>query len=138
MEAAAQQRSIAVWFIALVAVGFGIMTLKGGGTVLFGDEAARTAAGNYLPWLLWFNFLSGFVYIAAGVGLWLRRRWARWLSVALVVAIAIAFASFGLHIYSGGAYEQRTVVAMSTRLLVWLVIAAISVMSIGRSRLREG
>ncbi|MBU1214945.1 MAG: hypothetical protein KKA63_06865 [Gammaproteobacteria bacterium] len=138
MEATTQQRGIAVWIISLVAVGFGIMTLKGGGTVLFGDEAARNAAGNYVPLLLWFNFLSGFVYIAAGIGLWLRRRWARWLSVALVVAIAIAFASFGLHIYSGGAYEQRTVVAMSTRLLVWLVIAAISVMSIGRSRLHEG
>lgn len=132
METVAK-RGIAVWLIALVAVAFGIMTLKGGGTVLFGDEAARIAAGNYLPWLLWFNFISGFVYIAAGIGLWLQQRWAQRLSIGLVAAIAIAFALFGLHIYSGGAYEQRTLVAMSARLFVWLAIAAISIATIRRS-----
>jgi hypothetical protein len=124
MEAAIQQRGIAVWLIALVAVGFGFMTLKGGGAVLFGDEAARIAAGNYVPLLLWFNFLSGFVYIAAGVGLWLQQGWAVRLSMALAVAIALAFVAFGLYILSGGAYEQRTVIAMSARLGVWAVIAA--------------
>ncbi len=53
--------------LSIVAVLFGLMTLKGGGGVLFGDEAARIAAGKYVPLLLWFNFLSGFVYIAAGI-----------------------------------------------------------------------
>lgn len=133
MAAEVRQRGIAVWLIALVAVGFGIMTLKGGGAVLFGDEAARLAAGNYVPLLLWFNFLSGFAYIAAGVGLWLQQRWASWLSIALAAAIALAFAAFGMHIYSGGEYEQRTVVAMSARLTVWIVIAvtAIRLLSTG-------
>ena len=126
MNSTIKQRSLLVWIVSAVAVGFGIMTLKGGGAVLFGDEAARTAAGNYVPLLLWFNFLSGFVYIAAGVGLWLQQRWATGLSVALAVAIAVAFAAFGMHIYSGGEYEQRTVIAMSIRLLVWVVVAAVS------------
>ncbi|GAB5605848.1 hypothetical protein [Sideroxyarcus sp. TK5] len=126
MEAAAHQRGITVWLIALVAVGFGSMTLKGGGAVLFGDEAARIAAGNYVPLLLWFNFLSGFVYIAAGVGLWLQQRWAVRLSMVLAAAIALAFVAFGLYILSGGAYEQRTVIAMSARLGVWAVIAAVA------------
>lgn len=125
MEAAVQKRGITVWIIALIAVGFGIMTLKGGGAVLFGDEAARTAAGNYLLWLLWFNFLSGFVYIVTGIGLWLQKRWAAQLSVALAAAIALAFAVFGLHIFSGGEFEQRTVIAMSVRLGVWSGIAAV-------------
>jgi len=124
MATTTQQRGIAIWFISLLAVGFGIMTLKGGGAVLFGDEAARIAAGNYVPSLLWFNFLSGFVYIAAGVGLWLQLRWALWLSMALVAAIALAFAAFGMHILSGAAYEQRTVIAMGARLGVWLLVAA--------------
>lgn len=132
METVAK-RGIAAWLIALVAVVFGIMTLKGGGTVLFGDEAARIAAGNYVPWLLWFNFISGFVYIAAGIGLWLQQRWAHRLSIGLVAAIAIAYALFGLHIYSGGAYEQRTLIAMSARLVVWLAIASISIAIIRRS-----
>jgi hypothetical protein len=124
MATTTQQRGITIWLISLLAVGFGIMTLKGGGAVLFGDEAARIAAGNYVPSLLWFNFLSGFVYIAAGVGLWLQQRWALWLSMALVAAIALAFAAFGMHILSGAAYEQRTVIAMGARLGVWLLVTA--------------
>ncbi len=133
MAATTQQRGIAIWLISLVAVGFGIMTLKGGGAVLFGGEAARIAAGNYVPSLLWFNFLSGFVYIAAGVGLWLQQRWALWLSMALVSAIAVAFAAFGMYVLSGGEYEQRTVVAMSARLVVWIVITAAAFRALPRN-----
>ncbi|MEW5903059.1 MAG: hypothetical protein AB1722_01765 [Pseudomonadota bacterium] len=120
--------------LSIVAILFGLMTLKSGGAVLFGDEAARIAAGNYVPLLLWFNFLSGFVYIGAGVGLWLQKRWAVLLSMALAAAIAFAFVAFGLYIQSGGPYEQRTVIAMIVRLLVWSAIAAISTMNAGRSR----
>jgi hypothetical protein len=126
MQANNTQRGPIVWTISLVAVGFGFMTLKGGGAVLFGGEAARIAAGNYVPLLLWFNFLSGFVYIAAGIGLWLQKHWAIWLTIGLLAAIAIAFAAFGIHISSGGAFEQRTVIAMSARLLIWTVIAALA------------
>lgn len=118
--------------LSIVAVLFGLMTLKGGGGVLFGDEAARIAAGKYVPLLLWFNFLSGFVYIAAGIGLWLQKRWAMWLSIGLLAAIAIAFAAFGIHISSGGAFEQRTVIAMSARLLIWTVIAALAARTFSR------
>jgi hypothetical protein len=36
---------------------------------LFGTEATRAAAGNAVPFVLWFNFLAGFAYILAGLGL---------------------------------------------------------------------
>jgi len=99
------------------------MTIKEGGSVLLGNEEAVAAAGNYVPFVLWFNFLSGFAYIAAGVGLWLQQRWAIWLAIAIAAAIMITFAAFGMHINTGGAYEQRTVVAMAMRTVVWVVIA---------------
>ena len=113
MSTSTPQRGIRVWAISLVAVGFGLLTLKEGGTVLFGDEAARAAAGNYVPFVLWFNFLAGFAYVVAGAGLWLQQRWAVWLSAAIATATALTFAAFGVHIYSGGAFELRTVIAMS-------------------------
>ena len=111
---------------AVVAVAFGLLTVKEGGTVLFGDEAARSAAGNYVPFVLWFNFMAGFAYVIAGVGLWMQQRWAAWLAVAIVAATALAFAAFGAHVVSGGAYEKRTLIAMSLRTLVWAAIAAIA------------
>ena len=53
---------------ALVALAFGALTVFSGGRVLFGPEAARAAAGNYVPFVLWFNFLAGFAYVVAGAG----------------------------------------------------------------------
>jgi len=126
------QRGFRIWAISLVAVGFGLLTIKEGGTVLFGDEAARTAAGNYVPFVLWFNFVSGFAYVIAGVGLLLQQRWAVWLTIAITVAIVLTFAAFGAHVYSGGAYEQRTVIAMSLRTLIWVVIATIAAQALRR------
>ena len=107
-----------------VAVVFGILTIASGGRALFGGAAAQAAAGDAVPFVLWFNFLSGFAYVLAGIGLWLPRRWAVWLAVSIAVSTLLTFAAFGVHMYSGGAYEQRTVVAMSLRSLVWLAIAA--------------
>jgi len=134
MTAPKYQRGLRIWAISLVAVGFGLLTIKEGGTVLFGDEAARTAAGNYVPFVLWFNFVSGFAYVIAGVGLWLQQRWAVWLTIAITAAIVLTFAAFGAHVYSGGAYEQRTVIAMSLRTLIWAVIATIAAQALRRSR----
>lgn len=126
MTAPKRQRGFWIWAISLVAVGFGLLTIKEGGTVLFGDEAARSAAGSYVPFVLWFNFVAGFAYVIAGAGLWMRQRWAAWLAVAIAAATALTFAAFGAHVVSGGAYEQRTVIAMSLRTLVWVAIAAIA------------
>ena len=111
---------------ALIAVLFGIATLKSGGSVLFTDGAARAAAGNYVPFVLWFNFLAGFAYILAGAGLFLWRGWAVNLSMLIAVATLIVFAAFTFTILTGGAYEPRTIGAMTLRSSVWLVIAWLS------------
>jgi hypothetical protein len=109
-----------------VAIAFGVLTIWEGGNVLFGSEAARRAAGHYVPFVLWFNFIAGFAYVIAGAGLWTRRHWAPHLAVLIAAATALVFAAFGVHVYAGGAYELRTVVAMSLRTLVWIVIAVIA------------
>ncbi|MEW5837619.1 MAG: hypothetical protein AB1717_02145 [Pseudomonadota bacterium] len=120
------ERAIWMRVISLIAIGFGLLTLQEGGAVLFVDGAARQAAGHYVPFVLWFNFLAGFAYIVAGVGLWMRRRWAMWLAVAIAVASALVFLAFGVHVVLGGAWERRTAAAMTLRTLVWAGIAAIA------------
>ncbi|MDO9010635.1 MAG: hypothetical protein Q7U78_02340 [Gallionella sp.] len=124
MNTQTQQRTPLIWVISLIAVGFGLLTIKEGGTILFGDEAAHAAAGNYVPFVLWFNFVAGFAYVVAGIGLWLQQRWSAWLAAGLAAATALAFAAFGMHVLFDGLYEKRTVIAMSMRTLVWVTIAA--------------
>ena len=122
--ATTKRRSFWTWVISLIAIAFGMMTIKEGGAVLLGDPAARAAAGNYVPFVLWFNFMAGFAYVVAGIGLWLQQRWAVWLALIIAAATVLVFVAFGVHVFSGGAYAQRTLVAMSARSLIWIAIAA--------------
>ena len=128
-----KQRGIRIWTISLIAVFFGLATINEGGAILFGDEAARITAGNYVPFVLWFNFSAGSAYVIAGIGLWMKQRWAAWLAIAIAVATAIVFAILGVHIFADGAYELRTVIAMSIRTLVWTAIAFIAWRRLSRS-----
>lgn len=110
-----------------VAVTFGALTILSGGRVLFGGAAAQDAAGNVVPFVLWFNFLAGFAYVLAGIGLWRGARWAPALSVSIAAATAAVFAVFLWHVWRGEAYEMRTMAAMILRLAVWTIIAAVAV-----------
>lgn len=53
MTSSKHKRGFRIWAISLVAVGFGLLTIKEGGTILFGDAAAHAAAGNYVPLVHW-------------------------------------------------------------------------------------
>jgi len=125
-------RSIGIWIVTIVALVFGILTIKSGGSVLFIDGPDRQAAGNYVPFVLWFNFLAGFAYLLAGVGLFMQKSWAPQLSIFIATATIIVFALFGLYILTDGAYETRTAVAMSLRIIVWVSIATFAWLKIIR------
>ena len=120
--------------ISTVAIGFGLMTIVEGGAVLFGGDAAQAAAGAYVPFVLWFNFLAGFAYVIAGAGLWMRRRWAVKLAIGIAVSTLLVFAAFAVHVVLGGAYLQRTPIAMTLRSVIWIAIARIGSWRLGRLR----
>ena len=126
------ERSTGTLIVAAVAVAFGLLTIKSGGAVLFIGGEFRQQAGNYVPFVLWFNFLAGFIYLIAGVGLWKQQRWAAWLAIMIVVASMSVFVLLGFHINSGGSYEIRTVGAMLARCSIWAVIALFSYWTILR------
>ena len=117
--------------LALVAIVFGIVTIIVGGKTLFGGTEVRIAAGNILPFVLWFNFIAGFAYVIAGVGLFLWKRWAAQLSAAIAAATIAVFVAFSIHIFLGGTFEARTVGAMIIRSVVWIVIAVSACRALG-------
>lgn len=121
-----QPRTRLATVAGIVAIGFGALTLMSGGNVLFGGQEARATAGRVVDFVLWFNFASGFAYVAIGIGLLARRRWAARGAVALTLAIAAVGAAFAVHVWLGGPYEMRTVAAMTLRLVAWISIAAIA------------
>lgn len=90
--------------VATLAGVFGVATVAKGTQVLFGSSVARVEAGHYVPFVLWFNFLAGFAYLAA----------------------ALVFLAFGAHVLSGGAFETGTVAAMTLRTAAWGAIALVT------------
>ncbi len=120
------KRKAIIWPAMIIAIVFGLMTIKSGGAVLFTDGEARIAAGNYVSFVVWFNFLAGFFYITAGIGLWLKQQWANKLSIAIATLTILIFVGLGLHILMDGQYEMRTVIAMTLRSVIWITIAAVS------------
>ena len=98
---------------------------------MFGDPSERAAAGKIVPFVLWFNFITGFAYVIAGYGMFLWKRWAAQLSAAIAIATVATFIAFGIHILLGGEFEIRTVGAMTVRRFVWIVIAVAARRSLG-------
>jgi hypothetical protein len=111
---------------AIVAALFGALTIRSGGAVLFGAPEAAQAAGGAVPFVVWFNFVAGFAYVAAAIGLWRARRWGTWAAIGIAGATAAVFVAFGIHAATGGAFEMRTVWAMTLRTGLWTGIAVLA------------
>lgn len=129
IDAATSRRRWPLRAAALLAGIFGALTIRAGALALFGD----IDVGAAVPFVLWFNFLAGFAYVAAAFGLWAQRPWAVWLAAAIAAGTAIVFAMFGIHIATGGAFEMRTVWAMALRTAGWC-----AVVWVGRRLLLDG
>lgn len=113
-------------WLAIVAIAFGVLTVFSGGRALFGGMEARAELGNFVPFVLWFNFIAGFVYVLAGVALLRTKRWAAAVALLLAVATVLVFLAFAVHIVAGGAFEARTVGALSLRSLFWIAVALVA------------
>ena len=121
--------------LAMVAMVFGALTVFSGGRALFGGAVARAAVGNAVDFVLWFNFLAGFLYLLAGWGLLRRQAWARHLASFLALSTAAVAAAFGVHVIGGGAFEPRTVGALMLRLGFWVVVAWVAHRTHDKARL---
>lgn len=119
--------SVPVWkrILGVIAVLFAAVTLFKSGQILFGPQSARDAVGDFVPFVVQFNFVAGFVYLLAGVSIFLGRRWALGLSALIALATLITTAFFARHLLAGGAFEMQTVGALGIRSLFWIVVSVI-------------
>ncbi len=133
MESAHRDATRPAWarVVGVIAVVFGLASIVSGGRVVLSMDGAREAAGAYVGFVVWFNFLAGFAYVAAGIGLWMWRRWGALLAAVIAVATFLVAMGLSTHVWSGGAFEMRTVAAMVLRLAVWIAIAVVACQSLG-------
>lgn len=108
---------------AIAAAVFGVATIVSGAATLFGAQEVRAAAGAVVQFVLWFNFLAGFAYLAGAYALYRGRYWALGAAAAIAAATAIVAIAFTVYTVSGGAFSWRTPGALLLRFGFWMAIA---------------
>ena len=115
---------------------FGLVTLFLSTSILIDLFGIRAMVGNYVPFVVWANFISGVLYLISAYGFVKRKNWtANLLGISAFVLIVVYTGLF-LHIHFDGRYESNTISAMAFRIVLTLMFMAVAFFSINR-RMRE-
>ncbi len=117
---------MALFISGFVIALFGIVTLFMSTSVIFGLFDIREREGNYVLFVVVANFLCAFLYLAAAYGFFAKKKWTTMVLNFSVGVLIITFIGLGIHIFSGGIYEQRTIGAMIFRTLITIGFTLVS------------
>ena len=105
---------------------FGAVTVFMSSSVLFDWFGIRAKEGNYVPGIVWANFVCGILYVVAAYGIMYHQIWARFpLTIALIILI-LAYIGLFIHINNGGLYETKTIGAMAFRIGVTAIFILVT------------
>lgn len=120
------------YFLAAVLTAFALLTLFLSTSVIFDLFGIRAKEGNYVLFVVWANFISSLLYLAAAYGFVQRKKFtATLLAISTAILIA-AFIALNIHANAGGVYETKTMGAMVFRTTVTLAFALIAYFTINR------
>ena len=104
--------------------------------MIFGLFDIRGKEGNYVLFVVNANFICAFLYMAAAYGFFTKKRRTTMVLNFSVGILVIAFIGLGIHIYSGGIYEEKTVYAMMFRTVVTIGFLLISLKYISKENFK--
>ena len=113
-------KKIFTYFPIILLMAFGLLTLFLSSSVLFDWFGIREKEGNYVLFVVWANFVSSILYLAAAYGFLKQKKVT--FNILRLSALILIMALVGLfiHINSGGLYEVKTIGAMIFRIIVTL------------------
>ena len=104
---------------SILAILIGLLSIREGGAVLLGETVPDFPV---LTWLVWYNVALGFVSVAAGIGMWIKRSWSVTLALNILAFHAVVFAGLVALYQSGQTVANRSIFAMMFRTFTWIVI----------------
>ncbi len=116
-------KKIILYAIVVALSLFALLTLFLSASVIFDLFNIREKEGNYVPFVVWANFISSVLYLMAAYGLIKLKKWPTLLLVVPAAILTAAFIGLKAHISNGGIYEQKTVNAMMFRIALTIVFA---------------
>lgn len=122
------------YLLSVSLTGFGLLTLFLSSSILFDLFGIRAKEGNYVLFVVWSNFISSLLYLAAAYGFAASKNWTIQL---LTISTLILISSFiGLIIYANleGIYETKTISAMIFRIAVTLFFTVTAYITIPKKQ----
>jgi hypothetical protein len=104
---------------SILGILIGLLSIREGGAVLLGVMVPDFPV---LTWLVWYNVALGFVSVAAGIGMWIKRSWSTTLALNILAFHAVVFAGLVALYQSGQTVANRSIFAMMFRTFTWIVI----------------
>ena len=106
----------------LLSAFFGLLTVFAGGSVIFDLFEIREREGNYVLFVVWANFICGFLYLLASYGFFKGKSWtSNVLAFAVWILVSAGIVLF-FWILNRELYETKTIIAMIIRTLITLVL----------------
>jgi hypothetical protein len=112
--------------LATLLAAFALLTLFLSTSVIFDLFGIREKEGNYVPFVVWANFIASVLYLLAAYGWVKARKWTSSLLLATALLLAAAFIGLQFHIRAGGIYETKTVGALIFRTALTLGFAGLA------------
>lgn len=114
---------------------FALLTLFLSTSVIFNLFNIREKEGNYVPFIVWANFISSILYLLAAYGLLKLKKWSTYLLAVSVVILVAAFIGLKVYISNGGIYETKTVNAMIFRITLTTIFTIASYLLLIKQKL---
>ena len=102
-------------FLSATLLIFGAVTVFVSSAVLFDFFRIRAREGNFIPFIVWTNWLCGFLYLVTAYGIYRQKKWTLYGLVTALVLLVTATAVLIIHIKNGGLYEMKTLGAIAFR-----------------------
>ena len=104
--------------LGLAIIAFGMLTLFLSTSVLLDLFGIRERESPYVPAVVVANLIASLLYLPAGAGLLMQRRWSSVLLAAAVAVLLVGGLLLALHINSGGVYRTAIIGALTFRTLL--------------------
>ena len=120
--------------IAFLLAAFGLLTLFLSASVIFDLFGISAKEGNYVLFIVWANFISGFIYLVASYGFIKNKKWTTTILGISALILINAFIGFIIYIYADGVHETKTIGAMIFRITVTLIFVATAYFTITKKK----
>ena len=122
--------------VSAVLVGIlGVVSLFMTASIIFDLFEIREKEGNYVPFIVYANFVCSFLYLYCCYGFFTKNKCTTTCLFIAVGILIVAYIALIIYIQVGGVFEMKTVKAMLARISLTILLAGISWYYITRTKL---